>query len=168
MKQVAALISKLTPEEMNQCIADQLEIDVDGEKHAIFGDHIEVVRTPKEGMAVSENAGVVVAINTQLNEDLLCEGLAREFVSKIQNMRKEMNLEVTQRIHIYFNGDESIGMAVAKYLGYIQSETLALSCVAQAAEEISGVEWDLNGHPCVLSISTTGDREINHDSQEDR
>ncbi len=153
MKQVAAIISKLTPEEMTQCMDGQLEIEIDGEKHSIYGDHIEVVRTPREGMAVSENDGVVVAINTQLTEDLVTEGLAREFISKVQNMRKEMNLDVTQRIHIGFKGDEAIGTAVAKYRTYIETETLALSCEERDEGGEKDSSWELNGHPCLLSIT---------------
>jgi isoleucyl-tRNA synthetase len=96
----------------------------------------------------------VVGLDTQLTDDLITEGLAREFVNKIQNMRKEMDLEVTQRIRIAFSGDEAIGTATAKYRDYIETETLALACVPQAADGKDGTEWDLNGHTCFLSITT--------------
>jgi isoleucyl-tRNA synthetase len=113
-----------------------------------------VVRNPREGMAVSAEGALVVGIDTQLNDDLITEGLAREFVNKIQSMRKEMDLEVTQRIHITFSGDEEIGTAVAQYCEYIEAETLALTCAPQETDSENGTEWDLNGHACFLSIST--------------
>ena len=108
-------------------------------------------------MAVSEHDGIVVALTTELDDGLITEGLAREFVNKIQNMRKEMDLEVTQRILIAFSGDEAVGTAVARYSDYIKAETLALACAPQAADGVKGTEWDLNGHACFLSISPSSE-----------
>jgi len=102
-------------------------------------------------MAVSAEGSLVVGLDTQLDDDLLTEGLAREFVNKIQNTRKEMGLEVTQRIHIAYTGDDAISAAVAEYRDYIETETLALSCEDKPPAENSA-KWDLNGHPCSLSI----------------
>ena len=64
-----------------------------------------------------------------------------------------MDLEVTQRIHIGFSGDEAVGTAVAYYLDYIESETLAISCKEGRLDGVNGAEWTLNGHPCTLFIS---------------
>jgi isoleucyl-tRNA synthetase len=111
-----------------------------------------VVRNPKEGMAVSAEGSLVVGLDTQLDDDLLAEGLAREFVNKIQSMRKEMDLEVTQRIRIGFGGDAEVGTAVARFRDYIETETLAIACVAEPGGVGKETEWDLNGHPCLLSI----------------
>ncbi len=68
--------------------------------------------------------------------ELIEDGLAREFVSKLQNMRKAADLEVTQRIHVRFSGDEAVQAAVARYEDYIKTETLSLTCegVAGAPE----------------------------------
>ena len=90
----------------------------------------------------------------KLSDDLITEGLAREFVNKVQNMRKEMDLEVTQRIRIGFKGDAEVGTAVAKYREYIEAETLALSCAEQDGGGEMETQWELNGHPCLLSIYT--------------
>ena len=109
MKKAAGIISQMTAEQLHveERRFGVLKIEIDGQEFELHDDDIEVVRTPKEGMAVSEHDGIVVALTTELNDDLITEGLAREFVNKIQNMRKEMNLEVTQRIRIAFKGDES-------------------------------------------------------------
>jgi isoleucyl-tRNA synthetase len=156
MKKVASVISNLTADELqlDQGGFSVLPIKVDDQEIELLFDDIEIIRTPKEGMAVSEHDGIVVALTTELNDDLITEGLAREFVNKIQSMRKEMDLEVTQRIHIAFSGDEAVGTAVAYYLDYIESETLALSCREGRLDGVNGAEWTLNGHPCSLFIST--------------
>jgi isoleucyl-tRNA synthetase len=156
MKKAGALIRQMTPADLKLDAGgfDVFKLEIDGKELELFFDEIEIIRTPKEGLAVSENDGIVVALNTALNDDLITEGLAREFVNKIQNMRKEMDLEVTQRIRIGFKGDEAVGTAVAFHLGYIETETLALSCAEGPLEGVDGAEWTLNGHPCVLFIST--------------
>ncbi|HEY5653977.1 MAG TPA: isoleucine--tRNA ligase, partial [Pontiella sp.] len=153
MKQASAVITQLSAEEIAQCIDGQLEIVVDGEKHVIWADHIQVVRTPKEGMAVSENAGVVVAINTELNDDLIAEGLAREFVNKVQNIRKEMDLEITQRINITFNAGEAVQQAISAHKEYIANETLAVGCDFSSEKLAESIELDLNGHASQVSIT---------------
>jgi isoleucyl-tRNA synthetase len=154
MKKAVALISRITPQELK---LDQggfavHKLEIEGKEFELLFDDIEVVRTPREGMAVSEQDGIVVALNTELNDELIMEGLAREFVNKVQNMRKEMDLEVTQRIQIVFSSDEAVGTAVARYRDYIQAETLALSCEMQPDGAENCVERDLNGHACFLSI----------------
>ena len=72
----------------------------------------------------------MVGLDTALNADLI-KRLAREFVNKgVQNLRKEMDLEVTQRIEIRFSSDDEVNAAVEAHRAYIESETLALSSVA--------------------------------------
>lgn len=155
MKKAVPLINSLTDEQIASISAGEtVAVELEGKTIELTSSDIEVVRNPKEGMAVSAEGSLVVGLDTQLTEGLLTEGLAREFVNKIQSMRKEMDLEVIQRIHIGFKGDEAIGTAVAKYGNYIEAETLALSCKAQSEEDETGMQWDLNGHACFLSIRT--------------
>ncbi len=153
MKKAAPLISSLTDGQISAISSGEtVAVELDGKTIELTSDDIEVVRTPKEGLAVSEHDAIVVALATELDEDLITEGLAREFVNKIQNMRKELDLEVTQRIHIVFDADQAVGTAVAKFSEYIETETLALSCEFQSGNEEKGTPWDLNGHACLLSI----------------
>ncbi len=89
---------------------------------------------------------------TELTEDLLLEGLAREFVNKVQNMRKSADLEVTQRIRVEFAADDEVGAAVLAYEDYIKAETLALECARVPDLGESGEEWDVNGHSVRIRI----------------
>jgi isoleucyl-tRNA synthetase len=155
MKKAVPLIGGLSGEQIETISSGKaVTVELEGQRIELTSADIEVVRNPKEGMAVSAEGALVVGIDTQLNNDLLTEGLAREFVNKIQSMRKEMDLEVTQRIHITFSGDDVVGTAVAGYCDYIGTETLALTCDRQANDLENGTEWNLNGHACLLSIST--------------
>ncbi|MBN2702790.1 MAG: isoleucine--tRNA ligase [Pontiellaceae bacterium] len=154
MKKAVPLINSLTGKQIGAIMSGQsVEIELEGTSLKLVAADIDVVRNPKEGMAVSAAGSLVVGLDTQLNEDLITEGLAREFIHTIQNMRKEMDLEVTQRIRITYQGDDAIGTAVAEYQEYIESETLALSCEATAGGGDFEAEWELNGRPCKLSIS---------------
>ena len=79
----------------------------------------------------------VIVINTELNEDLLLEGLAREFNSKIQNMRKESGFEIADRIRIYYESIPEIEKMFEKYSDYIKEETLCLELIKDdSGEEI--------------------------------
>jgi isoleucyl-tRNA synthetase len=167
MKQAVPLINSLTDAQISALSSGEaVTVEVDGTSVELTSADIEIVRNPRDGMAVSAEGALVVGLDTQLTDDLVTEGLAREFINKIQNMRKEMDLEVTQRIHIAYSGDEAVGTAVAKYLNYIQSETLALSCETGSQEGGENSEWDLNGHLCTLSVLPDKYRETDHDREE--
>jgi isoleucyl-tRNA synthetase len=91
----------------------------------------------------------VVGLETQLTPELVAEGLAREFVSHVQNMRKEADYEVTQRIKIELAGDDEMAAAANAYADYIKSETLAVEMKVSSG---SG-EIELNGHKVQIVVS---------------
>jgi isoleucyl-tRNA synthetase len=109
-----------------------------------------VERTPKEGLAVQAQGALVVALDLELDDDLIHEGLARELVNNVQQMRKTHGFEVTDRIHLKISSDEAVREAVMAFDDYIQSEVLALSL---ETVETEGETVDLNGHECTLSIT---------------
>ncbi len=154
MKKAVPLIAGLSDAQIAVLSSGKtVDVELEGKIIELTAADIEVVRIPREGMAVSAEGALVVGLDTQLNDDLISEGLAREFVNKIQSMRKEMDLEVTQRIQIGFAGDEVIVAAVEAHHDYIEAETLALNCVPLSEDDASGIAWDLNGHDTRLSIS---------------
>ena len=95
------------------------------EKNIIL-DLSEVVITSKdiEGWLVAHDNGLTVALDISLTEDLIDEGIARELVNRIQNIRKERGLQVTDKIDISFLADESLKEKINKNKEYICSETL--------------------------------------------
>jgi len=103
-----------------------LTLDVNGETFELGEDDIEVVADAKEGFLVQRDAGLTVALNTELNDELLTEGFAREFVNRVQNLRKEAGFEVTDRIKIGVEGaDDTTSSKLKQQERYICTETLA-------------------------------------------
>ncbi|WP_372845259.1 isoleucine--tRNA ligase [Pontiella sp.] len=153
MKKAVPLINSLTDEQIAALGGGSaVAVEMDGQTIELTGSDIEIVRIPKEGMAVSAAGSLVVGLDTQLDDGLISEGLAREFVNKVQNLRKEMDLEITQRITIQLTSDEEVEKAVSSHQAYIENETLALACEIAALESDKYPALDLNGHACTVSI----------------
>jgi isoleucyl-tRNA synthetase len=127
----------------------QYPVPIDGAGYEFGNQDILIERTPKPGLAVQAQGSLVIALDIELDDDLIREGLARELVNNVQNLRKTSGLEVTDRIHLKISSDEAVCEAVAAFDDYIKSEVLALSVKMTATE---GEAVDLNGHACVIAI----------------
>jgi isoleucyl-tRNA synthetase len=115
----------------------------------VTADDVIVTRRPKQGLVVAAAGRIVVGLETALTPELVAEGLAREFVSHVQNMRKEADYEVTQRIRIELACDGEMAAAANAYADYIKSETLAVELKVFSG---SG-EIELNGHKVQIVVS---------------
>ena len=153
MKQLAGAIANIGHETLVSLAGgDSISVDLEGESVELTNEDIVIERIPRTGLVVASEGQVVVALETELSPELIQEGLAREFVSKVQNMRKTADLEVTQRIRIAFRGDSELQQAVAANADYVSSEVLAIECQPDA-DLSSGEELDINDHMCVVQIS---------------
>ena len=114
---------------------DELIVNLDGEETKISKDMVMLFVSPKEGYNSSYLNNKVIVINTELTKDLLLEGLAREFNSKIQNMRKEFGFEIADRIKIYYESIPEIEEMLSKYSDYIKEETLCLELIKDTSGE---------------------------------
>ncbi len=152
MKKAGAIIGGLTAEQIAALGAgNEVTVEIEGTSVTLAPSDVEFKHTPKDNLAVSAIANLVVGLDTQLDDALIREGLAREFVNKVQNMRKTADLDVVQRIEIRYASTAAVGEAVNEFAEYIKSETLALECVA-ADEVTNATDWDLNGHNCQIAI----------------
>ncbi len=152
MKKVADAIRALDAKQVERLIeGETLALPIDGESIELSGADILVERTPRPGLAVAAADGFVVALDTALDADLLREGLAREFVNKVQNLRKAADFEIADRIRIAVDGDSAVRDALSAHGAYIAAEVLAESLEwdarANAAEPL-----ELNGFPCKILI----------------
>ena len=84
-----------------------------------------------------------IILNTELTHELILEGLAREFVSKVQNIRKAEDYNVADRIEVTYNGDDLVQEMVKEFEEFIKGEILA---VAINYDESTNNKLDLNGH----------------------
>ena len=108
----------------------------------------------KPGFTAAEDRGVTVVLDTNLTDELIAEGYAREVISKVQTMRKDAGFEVTDRISLAYECDDVLAAALTKYEEMIARTTLATSIRRGAAPEGAAArEWDINGKKAVLAIA---------------
>ena len=91
----------------------------------------------KEGFDCINEGNNFIILNTTLTEDLIKEGLARELVSKVQNMRKEKDFNIEDRINLFYNGNSYFESVLKEFESYIKEETLALSLIKK--EELTNL-----------------------------
>jgi isoleucyl-tRNA synthetase len=150
VQQINQAVQKLSVKELQGIASGEgLVLTISGETFELSAEDLVVERIPKEGLAVQAQGALVVALDLELNEDLLREGLARELVNNVQQMRKAHGLEVTDRIYLKISTDEAVREAAAAFDDYIKSEVLALSL---ETIETAGETIDLNGHACTIAI----------------
>ena len=105
--------------------AETLTIIVDGESYEITSDEVEVRAESKEGYAVASEGAYLAALVTELSPELVNEGLVREFVRRVQSLRKDADFDIADRIHLYYSASEGLTKAIKAFEGYIKEETLA-------------------------------------------
>ena len=119
-------ILALNPEEVASTLhADKpVEVKLDGETYQILSDEVEVKALAKEGFAVAEEGAYVAALVTELTPELIAEGLAREFVRRVQDLRKTSDLDVADRIELFIEASAGLKSAIEAHKDYITAETL--------------------------------------------
>jgi isoleucyl-tRNA synthetase len=156
VKAAAAAIARLEHDEIAGLLEGRtVSIMLNGEPLELGAGEVVVTRTPREGLAVGSDGELVVALEINLTRELEREGLAREFVSRVQAMRKSADLDVTARIRIAYDGDEEIGEAVQEFAETISAETLAVA-LERDARLGDAESLDLNGRSCRVAIEPAG------------
>ena len=151
IKAFGAAIAKLDPKAAVAALDrdGKFAMELDGEELVVEKDMFDVRIAAKEGFAVAMENNVFVILDTTLTAELKSEGLAREIISKIQQLRKQKDFEMTDRICIYCHGDEEFKSALQEHKEYIMNETLALE-VKEKDEPLQ--EYDLNGHKTGIDV----------------
>jgi isoleucyl-tRNA synthetase len=103
---------------------ESLTIEVDGESYEITPEEVEVRAESKEGYAVASEGAYLAALVTELSPELVNEGLVREFVRRVQSLRKDADLDIADRIHLYYSASERLTNAIEAFESYIKEETL--------------------------------------------
>lgn len=155
MKAAASKIRALTTEEITKFEqTGSIELNLgDGEVIRLDREGLDINRTGLEGWSVETENGLSVALDTELSPELVQEGLAREFVNRIQNMRKEADFDVVDRITIGFRGPELLEEAVDSMEEYIKSETLAEEIATHELEVSDFVKtWEIGDGESTISI----------------
>ena len=153
MKQLAQRIKELTKEEIAQLEKDgKLKLTIDSSDIEITTDDVEIISTEIEGWVVESEGGITVAIDSELDEDLIGEGYAREFINRVQNLRKNFNLDITDRINVSFETSEELEKYINNFNSYISNEILADSL---GNKNIDGDSEELNigEYKCKITVS---------------
>jgi len=105
---------------------ESLSVVVEDETYEINPDEVEVRAESKEGYAVASEGAYLAALVTEMTPELVKEGLVREFVRRVQSLRKDADLEISDRIHLYFTATEGLAEAILDFEEYIKEETLSV------------------------------------------
>lgn len=127
-----------------------ITVQVEGDDIEVLPDEVEVRLTAREGFAVSEEGGLIAALVTDLTPELVREGLAREVVRRIQDLRKSRGLDISDRVHLTYFASADLARAIEEQREYIMGETLAISL--QGVEKGSGEEYELESEKLVLNL----------------
>lgn len=128
MKQVAATISALSQAEILEFEKNgSYTVNVDGNDIAIDATDVEIFSQDIPGWLVANEGSLTVALDITLTEELKAEGIAREIVNRIQNIRKDLNFDITDRIDVIISHNENTDKAIEQYQDYIAKQVLANS-----------------------------------------
>jgi len=144
------LIQDLDAKALNQ-LQEAGSITLEGETFST--EDILVFREAKEGTEALSNRFISIDMDVILNDDLIDEGLAREVVNRIQKTRKDIGLNVTDRIAISYTADKRLASAIEKHGDYIARETL---CSHFESGNASAHSFDVDGNVLVINIEKAG------------
>ncbi len=129
---------------------ENITIKLAGEDYVVTKDMVEIRFTAKDGFNVGMENNNFIILNTELTPELINEGIARELVSKIQNIRKTLEYNVADRIKVVFNVSDAIKEAITKHQEYIQNETLATEI---SYDNNLAKDLDLNGEEIGIKVT---------------
>jgi isoleucyl-tRNA synthetase len=153
MPQVAAAVAALDPETAAATLRNggSVGITVGGADHGLSPDDVQLVLQPLDGYRVERSGTHAVALNLEVDDELLAEGLAREVVHAVQGARKGAGLEVEDRIKLSLGGDAELIAAVRAHEDYVTGETLATS-VAYLDGVVAGEPVRIEGRELFIAV----------------
>ncbi|MDD5979502.1 MAG: isoleucine--tRNA ligase [bacterium] len=146
MKSFQEFLSNLSSEDKEKALNHE---NIKFNDLEITSDLIDVKIDSKEGFDVAMENNNFVILDTTLTDSLIKEGVARELVSKVQNMRKEKGFDIENRINIYYNGNEYFDEVLNEFSNYIKAETLAIELIKK--EDLTN-EYNLNDIKVYLDV----------------
>ena len=149
IKSLQGELKNLSSEEAFSVSKKPLTIKLEGEDFVLTTENTITTIDVKDGYEASNDSKTCVVLDTNLTDELILEGLAREIVRTIQNLRKEMDFVITDHINVYYSGNEKIDKMINMYKDYVMGETLAESITKK---ELSSKEYDLNGELCRVEV----------------
>ncbi|RTQ48414.1 isoleucine--tRNA ligase [Hymenobacter gummosus] len=159
LKAVAARIQQMTPEEISQLEkAGQLAVEVDDQPVTLTPEDVEIRTEDLPGWLVATDGPLTVALDVTLTDELRHEGVARELVNRLQNLRKDSGLEVQDKIRVTLGADQpELVQAVENFGDYIRTEVQAVSLdLVSGFGADSVLEFDEYKVPAQLEVVKNG------------
>ena len=143
-------VSKLTSEDIKFIEnGEAFTVNVDGELYDVTEEMLDIRVSAKEGYDAQKEGNNFIILNTNLTEDLINEGITRELISKVQNLRKQKDFDVADRIKLYYESDEKFEKVVKDFELMIKEDTLSVEIIKK---EGLTEEFDLNGLSVKLDV----------------
>ena len=136
IKEYANYLSNISDEDLNKINSYSLDITLNGTTYNINKDLIEVRITSKEGYNAQMENDKFIILDTNLTKELIHEGVARELVSKVQQLRKTNNYNVIDRINIYYDSNDEFEEVLKEFNDYIKNDTLAINIIKRYNRKI--------------------------------
>lgn len=130
--------------------AGEIRLDVDGQSVIVELADVEIINEDIPGWLVANDGNLTVALEVELNDELRNEGMARELINRIQNLRKDCGLEITDRVNVSISSDDRVKAAVDSFSNYIKGQVLADSITIA---ENNGHEVDLDGFNVYIDVT---------------
>ena len=146
---ISAFLNSCNAKEVVNAVRGGGSYTIEGEDITLLQEDLQIFTESAKGFASAEDKGITVALNTELSEELIDEGVERELVSRIQNMRKEAGFEVTDRIEIYYKAEGRALKVLEK--GNFAGDVLAEK-VAEGSAEGFTKEQNINGEKVTLTL----------------
>ena len=126
MKEISNAIAAMTPQEISAFDTQGThQLTINGQEIVLKADDVEIISEDIAGWQVANEGKLTIALDITVSDDLRNEGIAREFVNRIQNIRKELGFDVTDKITVLIEDNEFVREAVTRHSAYIASQTLA-------------------------------------------
>ena len=147
MKGIAAQMAELSQEDIEKLeTSGSLELTVEGQQAVVDVADVEIISEDIPGWLVSNEGNLTVALEVELTDELRREGMARELINRIQNLRKDAGLEITDRISVVVEPNEETDAAIASFNDYICAQVLAdeIKIAPNDGAEVEFDEFNLN------------------------
>ena len=142
IKELSDKLNSLSQEEISKLSnGEEIKVKLDQE-YTITPDMVDIRINSKEGFNAANYMGNFIILDTTLTEDLINEGIARELISKVQQMRKNKDFDIVDRIKLYYEKNDEFKKSIKDYIDMIKNETLSLEIIEK---DNDGEEVDLNG-----------------------
>ena len=152
MKAMSVLVEAFTQDQIREIeLNGSIEVSINNEPFNLKIEDVEIITQDMPGWLVTSEGDTTVALDITLTEELIQEGMSRELVNRIQNLRKDLGFEVIDKIRIEYNGSEQLKESVNKFYPYICSEVLASQITFNSSCNTN--ETDVNEEAVFLNLT---------------